>query len=224
MELSGKKVVFLGDSITEGVGVTNCKENRYDKRLEKMLSLGAAVNFGLSGTRFAYQTKPSHCPSFDLYFCGRCMDMDKDADVVIVYGGVNDYIHGDAPIGTEEDRLPNTFRGATHRLMKYLTEEYKGKTIVFMTPARCYFAGFSDTEVSKHSFKQADAQPLLFYVDVINETAKYYDVHVLDLYRNLPIDPNKLEDAEKYTTDGLHFNDAGHEVLAETLANFLKSL
>jgi lysophospholipase L1-like esterase len=223
MELKGKKVVFLGDSITEGVGVKDLN-NRYDNRLKNMLSLGEAVNFGLSGTRFAYQTKPSPCPSFDLYFCGRSMNMDKDADVVIVYGAVNDYIHGDAPIGTEEDRLPNTFRGATHRLMKYLTEEYKGKTVVFMTPARCHFAGFSDEEVSRNSFKAPDAKPLLFYVDVINETAKNYDVHVLDLYRNLPINPNIPEDSEKYTSDGIHLNDEGHRVLAETLADFLKNI
>ena len=223
MELKGKKVVFLGDSITEGVGVSNL-ENRYDNRLKRMLSLGEAVNFGLSGTRFAYQTKPSPCPSFDLYFCGRSMNMDKDADVVIVYGAVNDYIHGDAPMGTEDDRLPNTFRGATHRLMKYLTEEYKGKPIVFMTPARCHFAGFSDEEVSKNSFKAPDAKPLLEYVDIINNTAKLYGVHVLDLYRNLPINPNIPEDSDKYTADGLHFNDEGHRVLAETLADFLKKI
>lgn len=223
MELKGKKVVFLGDSITEGVGVSNL-ENRYDNRLKRMLSLGEAVNFGLSGTRFAYQTKPSPCPSFDLYFCGRSMNMDKDADVVIVYGAVNDYIHGDAPMGTEDDRLPNTFRGATHRLMKYLTEEYKGKPIVFMTPARCHFAGFSDEEVSKNSFKAPDAKPLLEYVDIINNTAKLYGVHVLDLYRNLPINPNIPEDSDKYTADGLHFNDEGHRILAETLADFLKKI
>ncbi|MBO5883719.1 MAG: SGNH/GDSL hydrolase family protein [Clostridia bacterium] len=223
MELKGKKVVFLGDSITEGVGVSNL-ENRYDNRLKKMLSLGEAVNFGLSGTRFAYQTKPSSCPSFDLYFCGRSMNMDKDADVVIVYGAVNDYIHGDAPFGTEDDRLPFSFRGATHRLMKYLTEEYKGKPIVFMTPARCHFAGFSDEEVSKNTLKAPDAKPLLEYVDIINNTAKLYGVHVLDLYRNLPINPNIPEDSDKYTTDGLHFNDEGHRVLAETLADFLKKI
>lgn len=223
MELTGKKVIFLGDSITEGVGVTNL-ENRYDNRLKKMLSLGETVNYGISGTRFAYQRNPSACPSFDLYFCGRAMKMDKDADVVVVYGAVNDYIHGDAPTGTEEDRLPSTFIGATHRLMKYLSEEYKGKTVVFMTPARCHFAGFSDEEVSKNSFKAPDAKPLLFYVDVIKETAKHYGVHVLDLYRTLPINPNVEEDSNRYTTDGLHFNDEGHRVLAETLAAFLKSI
>lgn len=34
MELSGKKIVFLGDSITEGVGVKN-PENRFVDRIEK---------------------------------------------------------------------------------------------------------------------------------------------------------------------------------------------
>ena len=36
---------------------------------------------------------------------------------------------------------------------------------------------------------------------------------------------NKItEDAQRYTADGLHFNDAGHEVLADCLSDFLKNL
>ena len=95
---------------------------------------------------------------------------------------------------------------------------------MFITPARCHFAGFSDEEVSKNSFKAPDAKPLLEYVDIINNTAKLYGVHVLDLYRNLPINPNIPEDSDKYTADGLHFNDEGHRILAETLADFLKKI
>jgi lysophospholipase L1-like esterase len=204
--------------------VTDKANCRFDNRLVKLCGLAKANNYGIGGTRLAHQIIPSEKPRYDLCFCGRAYDMDTTADMVIVYGGVNDYIHGDAPMGTEDDRLPDTFRGATHRLMKYLSEEYKGKTVVFMTPARCHFAGFSDEEVSKNSFKQPDAKPLIEYVDIINNTAKYYGIHTLDLYRKLPINPNIPEDNEKYTVDGLHFNDEGHRVLAETLAEFLKSI
>lgn len=38
--------------------------------------------------------------------------MDRNCDIVVVYGGVNDYAHGDAPIGTPEDTTPSTFYGA----------------------------------------------------------------------------------------------------------------
>ena len=223
MELKGKKIIFIGDSITEGVGVSDIN-NRYDNRLRRMCGFSSTVNYGIGGTRFAYQSRPSAVPTFDLYFCGRAHLVDRSADIVVVYGGVNDYIHGDAPIGSADDRTPETFKGAVHYLMKFLSETFSGKPVVFMTPARCSFAGATDLDVSKNSFKRADAQPLAFYVDHIIETAKLYGVHVLDLYRDLPIDPKQDADREKYTTDGLHFNDAGHEVIAELLADFLKKL
>ena len=35
MELKEKIVSFLGDSITEGVGVENCTEKRYDNIIKK---------------------------------------------------------------------------------------------------------------------------------------------------------------------------------------------
>ena len=35
--------------------------------------------------------------------------MDSDADVVVVFGGTNDFGHGDAKLGTFESRDPYTF-------------------------------------------------------------------------------------------------------------------
>ncbi len=40
MKLEGLTVNFLGDSITEGTGVTNIPENRYDNRLKKCIISG----------------------------------------------------------------------------------------------------------------------------------------------------------------------------------------
>ena len=41
MELNGKIIDFLGESITEGVGVSNREENRYDNRLKAKYGLKA---------------------------------------------------------------------------------------------------------------------------------------------------------------------------------------
>ena len=46
MKLEGRTVNFLGDSITEGSGVSNIAENRYDNRLKKMYNLKATNNYG----------------------------------------------------------------------------------------------------------------------------------------------------------------------------------
>ena len=224
MKLEGLTVNFLGDSITEGSGVTNVAENRYDNVLKREYGLAAVNNYGIGGTRLAHQEKPSEKPRYDLCFCGRAFNMDPNADLIVVYGGVNDYIHGDAYFGTMADRTPTTFCGAVYCLMDYLKTAYEGKPIVFMTPAHMHFKGTSDKEVSPRPVKKPDAKPLQAYVDVIKERGKEFNIPVLDLFENLGIDPNNESDKEKYTTDGLHFNDEGQAFLAKALGDFLEAL
>lgn len=223
MELKGKIIDFLGDSITEGVGVYD-QNNRYDNVAHRRLGLAAHYNYGIGGTRLAHQSAPSETPRYDLCFCGRAYLLEKSADLIVVYGGVNDYIHGDAYFGTMEDRTPETFCGAVYFLMNFLKTNYEGKQIVFMTPAHMHFRGISDKFPTGRPMKKPDAQPLSAYVEVIKARGEELGIPVLDLFEKLPIDPNNESDREKYTVDGLHFNDDGHEILANTLCDFLESL
>ena len=66
--------------------------------------------------------------------------------------------------------------------------------------------------------------PLYGYVEIIKEAGEEFGIPVLDLYNGLGIDPNVEEDRVKYTTDGLHFNDDGHHIIAARLKEFLESL
>ena len=100
------KINFLGDSITEGKGVT-----AEDSFVGLVAARTGAVcrNYGIGGTRIAKQRVPSEKARWDLDFMGRVAEMDPDADVIVVFGGTNDYGHGDAVMGTMADRSPNTF-------------------------------------------------------------------------------------------------------------------
>ncbi len=224
MELQGKSIAFLGDSITEGVGVADRENNRYDNVLKKMCGLKATYNYGISGTRIAHQVTPSARPRHDLCFCGRAYDLNRDADIIVVYGGVNDYLHGDAPIGQFGDMTPATFYGGVRFLMELLKTEYAGKTVVFLTPARLYLSYATGNMPSTNPNKKVDALPLLGYIEIIEKTAAHCGIPVLNMYENLGIDPAVEEDRKKYTCDGLHFNDAGHHIIAERLKTFLESL
>lgn len=225
MELKGKIIDFLGDSITEGYGVSDKENNRYDNILKRECELKAAYNYGIGGTRLAHQTKPSDKPRYDLCFCGRAYNLEPSADLIVVYGGVNDYLHGDAPVGQMGDKTPATFCGAVWWLMNFLKTTYVGKPIVFMTPARYCGNGYkSDLDVHVHKGKLPDAKPLLFYVETIKETAKQFDIPVLDLYHELGIDPHNEAERLALTVDGLHFNDEGHKIIAAKLKEFLEAL
>ena len=179
MELKGLKINFLGDSITEGSGVSDPVNNRFDRRLAVMCGI-TAKNYGIGGSRLAHQMHPSEKPRYDLCFCGRAYNMDKTADMVIVYGGVNDYLHGDAPFGQVGDTTPATYCGAVYFLMDYLRTTYSEKPIIFLTPARCFLRHqVSDLAPSCHEKKTTPGKALLAYVEVIQETAKQFGIHVL---------------------------------------------
>lgn len=220
MNLEGLTVCFLGDSITEGCGVRNIAANRYDNVLKELCALKTVHNYGIGGTRIAHQFQPSEEARWDLHFCGRAEKMELDADVVVVFGGTNDYGHGDAPFGALGDTDRGTYCGAVHWLMKRLVEMYPDKVIVFMTPAR----RVGDANASERPCKQGTGRPLKAYAEVICQTAKAFPVQVLDLYEQLGIDPNLQADRERYAPDGLHLNDEGHRILAGKLQTFLQTI
>ena len=133
MKLEGLKINFLGDSITEGAAVVN-RDNIYWNRLKHDCGLAESRGYGIGGTRLAKQSKPSENERWDRDFCTRLHEMDDDADVIVIFGGTNDFGHGDAPIGTMNDRTPNTFYGACHTLFSEAIAKYPTATIVVMTP------------------------------------------------------------------------------------------
>jgi len=218
MELKGLKINFLGDSITEGHGATG-----KDKTFWSLLgqSTGAIVRgYGIGGTRFAKQKNPSANPRHDLDFIMRAKEMDDDADMVVVFGGTNDFGHGDAPLGCFADRTADTFYGACHTLFTDLINKYPEATIVVMTPLhRC-----NEDNPRGDGFKTEEVAPLSTYVKIIKEVAEFYSLPVLDMWAVSGIQPRVPIIKQKYCPDGLHPNDAGHAIMAKRLEGFLKSL
>ena len=218
MDIRNKKINFLGDSITEGCGVS-CQEHIYCSLLKEDVPLAEARNYGIGGTRIARQQNPSN-EIFDQDFVSRVEKMDADADIVVVFGGTNDFGHGDAPLGTFSDRTPDTFYGACHVLMESLINKYPASTIVFMTPLhRC-----NEDNLKGDGFKENDVAPLSTYVNIIKEVACYYSIPVLDLFAVSGIQPRVPIMQKLYCPDGLHPNDDGHKIIASRLKEFLKSI
>ncbi len=222
MELKGLKINFLGDSITQGVGASS-EDTVYHAVLKREVGLAEARNYGISGTRFALQKGTPSRPKDDYVdvnsFCERFEQMDNDADVVVVFGGTNDYGHGDAGIGSFSDRTPETFYGACHYLFSGLIKKYIGKTIVIMTPL--HRIGELEIPATKEA---GDFGTLKEYVSIIREVAEYYSLPVLDLFAASGLQPEIKEIQENYIPDGLHPNDNGNAVISYKLKRFLEKL
>lgn len=213
MELQGKKVVFLGDSITEGVGVSSY-ENCYAEVFGR-LSGAKAENYGVGGTRIARQTQKAN-EVWDEDFILRADKMPTDADLVVVFGGTNDFGHGDAPLGTFEDTTEYTFYGALRILCEKLLNRYPEKAIVLMTPLH------RTDENAQVNAIGLPCKPLSEYVKAIKEVAEYYSLPVLDLWSCSGIQPSVELIKQIYMPDGLHPSDKGAARIAEMLYRFVK--
>jgi lysophospholipase L1-like esterase len=58
----------------------------------------------------------------------------------------------------------------------------------------------------------------------LKEVLEFYSIPTLDLWACSGIQPKVDVLKEKYCPDGLHPNDAGHKLIADRLAGFLKTL
>ena len=213
MKIEGMKINFLGDSITEGHGASSVA-NAYWNILKREYGLNEARGYGIGGTRIAKQLAPSENLVWDRDFIGRYPTMDDDADVVVIFGGTNDYGHGDARLGEMSDRTPYTFYGACHLLFEGIINKYPEATVVVMTPLHR-----DGEEIAREGYA-----PLAIYVGIIKEVAEFYSIPVLDLWSVSGMQPAVPILKERYMPDGLHPNDAGHRIIASRLAGFLKSL
>ena len=212
MNLQGLKINFLGDSITEGHGTSDVA-NQFTSLIAS--KHGAITRcYGIGGTRIARQTEPSENFRHDLDFSSRVDEMDPDADLVVVFGGTNDFGHGDAPFGDFSDRTVMTFCGALHVLYTMLLEKYPAADIVVLTPLHR----------STEAIPNRHGKVLKDYVDMIRKTAEYYSLPVLDLYAVSGMQPAVPVMKEKYMPDGLHPNDAGHVLQTNRIVRFIESL
>lgn len=217
MELKGKKIAFLGDSITEGVGVSS-PEALYWQLIGQQTG-AECFGYGISGTRIAPQLEPIE-PVDTQYFGTRVDQMIPDADVIVIFGGSNDFGHGTAPIGTITDRTLDTFYGAYHCLLLQIIERYPEAQIVAMTPLH---RETEDDPIFIPRLLRRQGK-LSVYAQAIRDVAEFYGVPVVDLYRNCMIQPRVPILKEKYAPDGLHPNDAGHQLIARAVLGVLKQL
>lgn len=220
MELKGKKINFLGDSITEGHGTSDWGTKPFHQLLRIRCGLAEARNYGKGGTKIARLPVVTDHP-FDQDFNLRAPDMNHDADAVVVFGGTNDFGHGTIPLGNMDSRDIHTFYGGLHSLCTFLINTYKDKPIIFMTPLHRL------NEVLDHNNRVKDgntnARPLIEFVRAVREVCEFYGIPVLDLYRDCALYGQNWAWCEKYMPDGLHPSDAGHELIANKLQRFLEN-
>ncbi len=195
---------FLGDSQTE---VNGHKTKTYHDWVKEILGLSTVNNYGVSATTIAKQD------SSDIKaMCVRYANMDNNADLICVMGGVNDRWFN-RQLGNFGDTNPITFYGAMETLCDGLLTKYPGKTIIFITPTEQNHDRCNSNNTTGHTVTD--------YANAMKRVCGKYSIPVFDANTCSGIYPINDANAALYTTDKLHLNNKGHEILGNKLAKFI---
>ena len=195
---------FLGDSQTE---VNYHKNKIYCDWVKEILGLSKVNNYGISGTTIAKKNA-----SDNTAMCVRYANMDNNADLICVMGGVNDRWFN-CQLGNFGDTNPLTFYGAMETICDGLLTKYPGKTIIFITP----------TEQNNNNCNSSNTTGYTptDFANAMKRVCAKYSIPVFDANTCSGIYPLNQANASIYTTDKLHLNNKGHEVLGNKLSKFI---
>jgi len=232
----GKRVAFLGDSMTDKRRVgTTCI---YWEYLNELLGIKPLV-YGINGN----QWDGIYRQALKLH-----EEKGSDVDAILIFAGTNDYNHGIA-LGeffsettrqtnmngnqvTRKYRTPilndSTFCGRINIVMSYLKNNFPQQQIIIMTPIHRGFAKFSGNNVQPDE-NYCNGQGLYIddYINALKQVASYWAVPLIDLHAISGLFP--LADAQSQyfhdkETDRLHPNAVGDYRLAKTIQYQLLAL
>ena len=234
---TGKKVICLGDSITEN--------GDYPVRLATLT--GATVtNCGFGGSRLAFSTgdyaylsfhkladyistgdysgltaacaRLAGSPTFDdnIAIAARLAAVDwSTVDYIVAAYGTNDYGSPDVPLGTTTDTTGATFKGAINYAVNKICTAYPNIKILFVSPiwrSRYNSGDGNDSDV----YANSRGNYLLDFVDAMKQMAELNKMPCVDMYRTSGI--NKYNGAT-LLSDGLHpVAGVGYQRIAEKIA------
>lgn len=213
---NGKKIVTIGDSITQGYKLEN-NEQRWAEQVASLFNM-TLINYGIGGSEIA-QFKDGNNQYNPM--CIRYVDMDDDADLVVVAGGTNDWNHNHTTLGDFGDKSIHTFYGALDVLCRGLLAKYVGKNIMFITPIKRWH-GLADG--AEYYNPNTMGYTLEQFVEAIKKVCGFYGIPVLDMFNECTINPIIPEIAEAYIPDGTHPNYEGHKIMARQIAGFISKL
>lgn len=140
----------------------------------------------------------------------------SSVELVVIQHGLNDYYSG-VPVSNPDDPFDEyTFTGALRSSLTALRRANPDMRIVLVTPTYTWYRSSGQTceEYDVGYGVQED------YIRAEMQVAEEMGVELLDVYHDV-YPHEKWEDWKKYTIDGFHPNDAGRELLAGIIGQYL---
>ena len=210
---SNKKVVFLGDSITQNAVINSDKFKGVISLLGENVGQNTElIGKGIGGDKVS-----------DLLTRYRDDVIKLNPDMVFIYIGINDVWHKyDYGTGTDIDLYENGLR----QIITDLKEN--GVEVILCTPT---VIGENKGEFTLvNQFKDIETMEIMNndlddYSDVIRKLSREFDTKLLDLRKIFMqyISENNPENKSKgvLTTDGVHLNNIGSKLIADEMIKFI---
>ena len=203
VSFEGKTITILGDSFTE-IGT-------YITPLLEKTRFGSVNNYGKAGACICGTALDS--------FVNRYNSILEDCDYFLIQGGTNDYSTS-KPMGEHDSTDNATFYGALNTILSRIQGDYPSAVIAITTPSQRNWNGDSPSETQDSVGINKQGLTLADYCSAIRYAADKYGILVVDLYNDCGI---TKENADSFTTDGLHPNRAGSELIAECIYQAFKN-
>ncbi|MBW0223531.1 SGNH/GDSL hydrolase family protein [Lentilactobacillus parabuchneri] len=209
-----KTINCLGDSTTWGDDSTGGGGNAisWTSHLQELIPFKQVNNFGKKGSRIALSEDRQDS------FVERYLDMDKSADYIVVFGGINDFVNN-VPIGTIGNKDPHKFLGALDIIINGLNDHYPDAVLIFMTATKSSFAHSSKPYPNSFQ-KNAAGNTQANYNAAMIDICHHYSLPVIDLFNISGISPF-LDNSERYMPDGTHYSPLGYKKLAHRIVGEL---
>lgn len=202
----GKKICAYGDSVTE--------QNKWQSFVSSYFNC-SFYNRGVGGTTVTQVNSSTNHMSADV----RIETIPTDSDVVLVFGGHNDWSSASINIGDiRTDALSESvsFKSAFALMLKKIQTRCPNAKIITMTPV-----GGRTEEASTNQDKQFYIRDLCMtdFANAVKEVSAYYGIPCIDINANSGI--NTLNHTT-YITDLIHPNVEGGKLIANEVINGLK--
>ena len=210
---SNKKVVFLGDSITQNAVINSEKFKGFISLLGENVDQNTElIGKGIGGDKVS-----------DLLTRYRDDVIKLNPDMVFIYIGINDVWHKyDYGTGTDIDLYENGLR----QIIADLKEN--GLLVILCTPT---VIGENKGEFTLvNQFKDIETMEIMNndlddYSNVVRKLSREFDTKLLDLRKIFMqyISENNPENKSKgvLTTDGVHLNNLGSKLIANEMIKFI---
>ena len=210
--MTDKQVVFIGDSITEGVGGNldpNGNKISYVNYVDEALDFKAVLNHGKAGRTVTNYGDVELSLDADIDNL-----INIDCDPVVIFIGLNDYLYysKEKRYGALDNGSTAGYCGAIQSFVEAIERNYPDKEYFFVTT-------YPILSTDASTYTDYEGTPSFNdYMEIQRILAERYGYHIIDIYNSGFLSTQDAVTTANLVPDGIHPNDTGYRMLGEHIA------